>query len=129
MKVIITVQHGTTSMTTEREVTNKDDLRVLVDKVYDNVADAESYGKVLVLSDLGKDGTFISYIKAVREGTGFGLKEAKDLVEAARADKNILRVPEERHEAIARACQKNIPPLRADRLSADELVCLRIHDS
>jgi hypothetical protein len=125
-------------MTTEKEVVDRLEYREVVEKIFDAVADAENVGKVLVLSELGPlqpgqlgtvSSNLIPYIKAVREATGCGLKEAKDLVEAARENKNILNVPEHQHEAVVKACQGLRPPLRADRLTQDELVCLKVHDS
>jgi hypothetical protein len=105
-----------------------------MERAWNLVVETEHVGKSLVLLDLihpnGSGPTnmkLIPYIKAIRDGTGLGLREAKEAGEYARDHGGVSNIPPEHHKAIIIACKN--ASLRADLFSEEEIVCLKVHDS
>jgi len=126
MKITITVEQGKTSLTTEHEVSSKQEATSILERAYDSVFMLNDPDRVLVLTGLC-DRKKISYIKAVRTGTGLGLKEAKDLVESASTKRNVLDIPPDQHIGVFNACQQDDLPV--ERLTKEELACFEVHHS
>lgn len=58
----------------------------------------DNLGSTIRITSLGTQGKFVEIIKAVRTGTGMGLKEAKDAYDKAKTTEATLRVlPKMRH--------------------------------
>ena len=83
-------------------------------------------GKRLVLVGLTRM-TFISFLKAVRAGTGWGLAETKKAVETAMTRGGVLEVGKKKFDRVIDAC--DTAGLQAMSLTGAERVCLKVHDS
>jgi hypothetical protein len=134
VKVNIVLEDGKIHTTVSTDTVDKAVLLTLVEKAWDFIQDsiasvqaADIRSKKVVLNVNQRKGNFIPYIKSIREATGCGLREAKDLVEAALENQNIIPVDPVHNEAVIQVCKKD--GLYAALMSNDEIVCLQIHES
>ncbi len=130
MRITIKLENFGSTHTTEHVVSDKTTFLEFLALEWDHAVQLDSIGKYLVLTGLRlprDQANVIGYIKAVRNGSNLGLKEAKEAVEAAILNRGILKISREYNAGIVRECEK--ADLSAHVLDSDELVCHEVMES